>query len=197
SAKYALVPLCALLFTYLAVAAADEPAGASKTTVTITLPKLFSSHLEAGAGGPNQPRAMPGNPPTGTASVGAAAPTELVPPMPVPPQPLTFDQIIGATLVADPKIRAGLETIQQANADLWTSSLVPNPTLLADGLLLPLRRFTPDRTGGPPQTDVLVSYPIDWFLFGKRVAAMASASLGVRQAEFDYADLVRQRVLGS
>jgi cobalt-zinc-cadmium efflux system outer membrane protein len=110
---------------------------------------------------------------------------------------LNFDQVIAATLMVDPKIRAGLEAVNQSNADFWTSSLLPNPTLLTDGLLLPLRRFTPDRTGGPPQTDVLVSYPIDWFLFGKRVAAMASASLGVRQAEFDYADLVRQRVLAS
>ena len=42
--------------------------------------------------------------------------------------------------------------------------------------------------------DVQVGYPIDWFLFGKRAAAMASARQGVRQSEADYADLVRQRV---
>jgi cobalt-zinc-cadmium efflux system outer membrane protein len=42
--------------------------------------------------------------------------------------------------------------------------------------------------------DVQLGYPIDWFLFGKRAAAMASARLGVQQSEFDYADLVRQRV---
>jgi cobalt-zinc-cadmium efflux system outer membrane protein len=107
---------------------------------------------------------------------------------------LTFDQVISATLLADNKIRAGLEAINQANADLRTSSLFPNPNLVADGVLLPLRRFTPDQTGGPPQMDVLVGYPIDWFLFGKRVAAMASASLGVSKSEADYADLIRLRV---
>src|SRR5262249_32071993 len=38
---------------------------------------------------------------------------------------------------------------------------------------------------------------IDWFLFGKRAAAMVSATLGVRQSEADYADMVRQRVLAT
>ena len=97
--------------------------------------------------------------------------------------------------MADPKIRAGFEAIHQANADWLTSSLPPNPTLLTDGIFLPLaapsRRHNP---GGPTQMDVQVGYPIDWFLFGKRAAAMASACLGVRQSEADYADLVRQRV---
>ena len=107
---------------------------------------------------------------------------------------MTFDQAVGATLTADPKIRAGLELINQARADLQTSSLFPNPTLTADGIFLPLRAFTPDRPGGPPQMDVIVGYPIDWFLFGKRAAAMTSARFGVQQSESDYADLIRQRV---
>jgi cobalt-zinc-cadmium efflux system outer membrane protein len=110
------------------------------------------------------------------------------------PAKLTFDQAISATLTADPKIRAGFEVITQANADLLTSSLLPNPTLLVDGLFLPLRRITPDQPGGPPQTDVQIGYPIDWYLFGKRAAAMASAFLGVRQSEASFADLIRQRV---
>ena len=42
--------------------------------------------------------------------------------------------------------------------------------------------------------DVILGYPIDWFLFGKRAAGMASARLGVQQSEADYADLIRQRV---
>src|SRR5262249_38296186 len=37
----------------------------------------------------------------------------------------------------------------------------------------------------------------DWFLFGKRAAAIASAAAGVRISEADYADLVRQRVRDS
>jgi cobalt-zinc-cadmium efflux system outer membrane protein len=111
--------------------------------------------------------------------------------------PVTFDQVISATLLADPKIRVGLESINQARADLCTSSLLPNPIFLSDGQLIPLRRWTPQQTGGPTQIDEQVSFPIDWFLFGKRAAAMVSANLGVRQAEADYTDLVRRRVRDS
>ena len=110
------------------------------------------------------------------------------------PVGLTFNQAINLTLVADPKIRAGLESISQANADLKTSSLLPNPTVFVDGIFLPLSPLSAATPGGPPQLDAQLNFPIDWFLFGKRAAAMVSATLGVRQSEADYADLVRQRV---
>src|SRR4051794_38422436 len=114
---------------------------------------------------------------------------------PSPGRGLTLDQAINATLIADPKIRAGLEAINQASADALTASLLPNPTLLADVQLLPLTRpFTVTRQGGPPQTDYQLGMPIDWFLFDKRAAQMASAQLGIRHSETDYADLIRQRV---
>src|SRR5262249_14934245 len=35
---------------------------------------------------------------------------------------------------------------------------------------------------------------IDWWLFGKMAAAVASARLGVEVSEYDYADTVRQRI---
>ncbi len=111
-----------------------------------------------------------------------------------PSQKMTFNQAVSATLTADPKIRAGLESITQAKADLLTSSLLPNPSLTTDGIFLPIQTFTPNRPGGPPQMDVILGYPIDWFLFGKRAAGMASARWGVQQSESDYADLIRQRV---
>lgn len=120
--------------------------------------------------------------------------------LPVPKQAsaVTLDQAINATLLADPRIRAGLEAINQANADLLTSALPPNPTFFTDAQLLPLTRpFTVTNQGGPPQTDYYLNYPIDWFLFGKRAAAMASAAAGVRVSEADYADFVRQRVRDS
>jgi cobalt-zinc-cadmium efflux system outer membrane protein len=108
---------------------------------------------------------------------------------------MTLDQAINLCLLADPKLRAGFEAINQANADALTASLKPNPELFTDIQLLPLTRpFTVDMQGGPPQQDVNVSYPIDWFLFGKRAAAMAGAALGVRVSEAEYANLVRERV---
>jgi cobalt-zinc-cadmium efflux system outer membrane protein len=117
-------------------------------------------------------------------------------PAPLPAGPLTLDQIIQATLWADPFLRAGFESIPQAQADALTASLLPNPQVNISQTLLPLTRpFTPDKQGGPPQLDVGVRYPIDWFLFGKRVAALQSAALGVRVAEAEFANVVRQRVL--
>jgi cobalt-zinc-cadmium efflux system outer membrane protein len=149
--------------------------------------------------------------PPGPPQLAAAAPPPEISPVPSPetlpaPSPeilpappaiaagMSLDQAIGATLLADPKIRAGLEAIHQANADLLTSSLPPNPTLQVMGQYLPLRPFTPTMSGGPSELDVQVGYPVDWFLFGKRAAAMGSARLGLRQSEADYADLIRQRV---
>lgn len=122
-------------------------------------------------------------------------PEELPPPRPIGPAALTLDQAINLCMLSDPKIRAGLERINQAHADALTASLKPNPELATDIQLLPLTRpFTITKQGGPPQFDFLVGYPIDWFLFGKRAAAMASAGLGVRASEAEYADLVRRRV---
>jgi cobalt-zinc-cadmium efflux system outer membrane protein len=88
--------------------------------------------------------------------------------------------------------------MNQAKADLLTASLPPNPQFSTSQTLLPLGRpFTVDRTGGPPQFDAGVSYPIDWFLFGKRTTAIAGAQFGVDVSAADFADLVRQRVAGT
>ncbi|MBX7104050.1 MAG: TolC family protein [Gemmataceae bacterium] len=112
-----------------------------------------------------------------------------------PAGPISLNQAISICLQSDPKLRAGFETIAQANADALTASLPPNPDMFIDGQLLPLGRpFSPDRPGGPTQQDLQFTYAIDWFLFGKRVAAMASASLAIKVTEAEYADLVRQRV---
>lgn len=108
---------------------------------------------------------------------------------------LSLDRAINECLLADPQIRMGLEAINQAEGDSLTASLKPNPSLFTDAQLLPTTHpFTKTRQGGPPQQDFNVSYPIDWFLFGKRAAAMASASLGVRISESQFENLVRQRV---
>ena len=151
----------------------------------------------------------------GVAPVAHQQPTESPPPRPAgqpppmqlpAPRPverpaeadgvrLNVDQVINAVLLADPRLRAGFEAISQAHADALAASLRPNPTLYLDIQLLPLTRpFTPDMTGGPPQQDVNLTYPIDWYVFGKRAANMAAAALGVRVSEADFADRVRQRV---
>lgn len=127
--------------------------------------------------------------------IEAADGEEILPPAAPQQQRLTVDQAIHECLLADPRIRAGLEAINQANADALTASLVPNPWLAASQTLNPLTRpFIVTEQGGPPQLDVGVSYSIDWFLFGKRAAAMISAAQDVATSEAEYADLIRQRV---
>ncbi|MCS6976029.1 MAG: TolC family protein [Gemmatales bacterium] len=112
------------------------------------------------------------------------------------PNAVTLDQVINATLLADPRLRAGFEAINQAYGEALQASLRPNPTFSIAQTLLPLTRpFTVDAQGGPPQLDVGISYPIDWFVFGKRAAAMQAALLNVRVSEAEFADLVRQRVV--
>jgi cobalt-zinc-cadmium efflux system outer membrane protein len=115
---------------------------------------------------------------------------------PETPQAMSLDQVINTVLLADPKIRAGFESINQAQGEALQASLRPNPNFLITQTLLPLTRpFTEDLQGGPPQLDVGVSYRIDWFLFGKRAAAMLAAGLGVRVSEAEFSDLIRQRAL--
>src|SRR5581483_225483 len=85
---------------------------------------------------------------------------------------LTLNQAVYASLNGHPTIAAGLEAIRQAEGDFITSTLAPNPTFFTDIQMLPFKgAFKPTRQGGPPQQDAFVTYPIDWFLFGKRAAA--------------------------
>jgi cobalt-zinc-cadmium efflux system outer membrane protein len=92
------------------------------------------------------------------------------------------------------RLRAGAERVSQAKADLITASLIPNATLFTDYQLIPLQRADINNQLGPPQADVMVSVPIDWLLFGKRVAAMQAAQLGIDVSSADYADLHRLQV---
>ena len=108
----------------------------------------------------------------------------------------TFDQVISTMLISDPRLRIGKEDIRQARAEYWTSSLPPNPTFTAEGGTLPFsrHRITEETPGGPPELNLQVEFPIDWFLFAKRKAAINSAQWEVRQAQAEYADLVRERI---
>ncbi len=124
----------------------------------------------------------------------ARAQEALTAPSPTPVA-LTLDQAIDLCLRHDPKLRAGMEAVNQTQADRVTAALLPNPSVNVSGNLMPLGRpYTVEEPGGPPEFDVGVSYSVDWFLFGKRAAAIASASMGICVSESEYADLVRRRV---
>jgi outer membrane protein, heavy metal efflux system len=109
---------------------------------------------------------------------------------------VTLNQVIFASLNGHPTISAELENIQKARGDFLTSTLFPNPQLFTDIQLLPLTRpFTETRQGGPPQQDVVLTYPIDWFLFGKRSAAMSSNHFSIHIGQSSYENLVRIRIV--
>ncbi len=131
------------------------------------------------------------NPKAATGSDIQTAPTAQVPAAHV-----TLNQAIFASLNGHPVIGAELERIQMAQADYLTTTLFPNPGLFTDLQLVPLTRpFTVTRQGGPPQQDAILTYPIDWFLFGKRTAAMSSANLGVKVTQTEFQNMVRLRVV--
>jgi len=118
-----------------------------------------------------------------------------------PPSPTTqarefnLNQVIQTALKADPVIQSAFENITQAEADLITAGLLPNPDVSVSGSLIPLdRTFTVNRQGGPPQFDAGISMPIDWFLFGKRAAAIVSGQHGVDVATADFANTIRLRI---
>ncbi len=122
------------------------------------------------------------------AAVGAPVPEQ-------PPVAVSLPEAVHECVFANLLIRAGAEKVQQARAGLLQASLIPNPTLYLDSILNPLGAgFTHLRQGGPPQDDVAVTFPIDWCLFGKRVAAIEAGRLGVDVAAADLANVVRVQV---
>ncbi|MFH1468353.1 MAG: TolC family protein [Pseudomonadota bacterium] len=105
---------------------------------------------------------------------------------------LTLDAAIRMSLDA-PQVRAAHEAVNQARADVKIASVVPNPSAAigADGVPLD-RQYLSGEPGGPTELDGEFSVPLDWLLFGKRAAAQRAANSGVRAAEAEYADVVRQ-----
>jgi cobalt-zinc-cadmium efflux system outer membrane protein len=116
------------------------------------------------------------------------------------PKPLvSLPEAIEETIAANLRVRVGMEKVQLARGELTSASIIPNPSLQLDTQFLPLPgahpySHEPNNNIGPLQYDALVAFPIDWFVFGKRVAAMRAARLGVDVAAADFADLVRKQV---
>jgi cobalt-zinc-cadmium efflux system outer membrane protein len=92
------------------------------------------------------------------------------------------------------RVLAGAERVRMAEGDLITSSLIPNPSLFADCQLIPLQHVDINNQLGPLQYDALVTIPIDWLLFGKRLAAMQTARLGVDVFNSDSANILRTQL---
>jgi len=113
---------------------------------------------------------------------------------PQPTQKITLPMAIEMCIAQNFRLRIGAEKVRQAEADLLTSSLIPNPSLFADYQLIPLQHADINNQLGPPQADALVSIPVDWLVFGKRVAAMRAARFGIDVSNADLADLYRLQI---
>ncbi|MDB5385292.1 MAG: hypothetical protein JWM11_938 [Planctomycetaceae bacterium] len=127
---------------------------------------------------------VPAIPQAGTATVGA------------PLQQITLQEAV-TECESSFLLHAAAERMIQANADYTTSSLLPNPSVSGIASLQPFpgRPFVVSKTGGPPQYDLWTTYPFDWYLYGKRNAAMNAAAAGTQVASSEFQDFVRQRVI--
>lgn len=112
------------------------------------------------------------------------------------PQQITLDQAIDECLANSPDLHVAAEIAAQAEGDVQTASLLPNPSLLLLTSLQPFANhaFTPTRQGGPPQYDAALNWPVDWLLFGKRASRRRAALRGKDASQADYSDAVRTRV---
>jgi cobalt-zinc-cadmium efflux system outer membrane protein len=111
-----------------------------------------------------------------------------------PKQKITLPMAIEMCVNNNFRVLAGAQQIREAEADLITSSLIPNPSLFSDCQLIPLQRADIAHQLGPPQWDALLTVPIDWLVFGKRLAAMQAARLGIEVSSADFADVLRVQV---
>ncbi len=113
---------------------------------------------------------------------------------PQPKQKVTLPMAVEMCVNNNFRILAEAQKVRIAEADLTTSSLIPNPSLFADCQLIPLRHVEVTNQLGPPQWDTLVSFPIDWLLFGKRLAAIQASRLGIEVSEADFANVLRAQL---
>lgn len=111
-----------------------------------------------------------------------------------PKQKISLPMAIEMCVNNNFRVLAGVERMRMAEADLITSSLIPNASLFADCQLIPLQPTDIKNQLGPPQWDTLVAFPIDWLLFGKRVAAMQAARLSIEVSSADLANVLRVQV---
>lgn len=108
-----------------------------------------------------------------------------------PPEKVTLPRAIELCVNNNFRVRQAAERIRIAEADLITSSLIPNSSAFVDSQLIPLQRADLLNQLGPPQYDAILSVPIDWLVFGKRVAAVKAAKIGVDVNAADFADTLR------
>src|SRR5262245_24815879 len=117
------------------------------------------------------------------------------PSVPVADRPaVTLPDAVRECVLNSLRLKAGEERVRLAQAEYVTESLIPNCSLMADAQLLPVSTINFDNQAGPPQYDAMLTVPIDWVLFGKRVAVRAAARLNIDVAQAEFADQLRREI---
>ena len=127
----------------------------------------------------------------------AAAELKVVEPpvVPVAERPIvTLPDAVRECVLNNMRLKTSEERVRVAQADYITESLIPNAQLMVDAQLLPITSVSFENQGGPPQYDALVTMPVDWFLFGKRVAAQAAAKHTIEAAQAEFSDQIRRQI---
>jgi cobalt-zinc-cadmium efflux system outer membrane protein len=140
---------------------------------------------------PSLPRFLIDNPP----EAALIAPAQEAQVAPVEQRAVvTLPDAVRECVLNNMRLKAGEEKVRSAQADYLSESLIPNSQLLVDAQLLPLSALNVVHQGGPPEYDAFLTVPVDWFLFGKRVAAQSAARLSVDVAQAELADLIRKQI---
>ena len=105
---------------------------------------------------------------------------------------LTLDAALERLVNENLDLRAMAHEIPKARADILTASLRNNPIFYADSQLIPYGGYSKQRSGGPTQYDVNISYPLD--VSHKRQARTGVACQARLVLEAQYQDAVREKI---
>ena len=106
---------------------------------------------------------------------------------------LSIEEAVQQGLKANLDLLAAQFNIPLAQAEALSAGLYNNPSVTLDALAQPFgSNWDQTNSGGPKQTDLIFSYPLD--VSGKRSSAEKSAKEGVKVTEATFQDSVRQKV---
>jgi outer membrane protein, heavy metal efflux system len=109
-----------------------------------------------------------------------------------PPGNMNLDAAIDQLVRQNLDLLAAKLEVPMAEADVVTANLRANPIFYADTQLIPYGHFSFLRPGGPPQSDINISYPLD--ITFKRLARTNSAREAKSSTEAQLQDAVRNQI---
>ncbi len=109
-----------------------------------------------------------------------------------PDNGMTIDEAIERLIKHNLDLIAFRMEIPMADADILTASLRANPIFYADTQLIPYGHFSFLRPGGPPQSDINITYPLD--ITFKRRTRTQQYKIARKVTEAQLQDAVRNQI---